>query len=58
MTPTTYIVQKKVIANSVRDALAKEPNTPITSVFPDTSPKESSPADAVGFKYVPVDIED
>jgi hypothetical protein len=55
MTPTTYIVQKKVIADSVQDALAKEPSTPINSVFPDTSPNQGSPADAVGFKYVPVE---
>jgi hypothetical protein len=53
---TTYIVQKKVVADSVQEALNKEPETAVTSVFPDTSPKEHGSADAIGFKHVPARV--
>lgn len=52
--PKRYVVQKHVMAASVAEALAKEPETPVQSVFPDTAPDNNgNQADAVGFKYIP-----
>ena len=51
--PKRYIVQKHVMANSVKEALEKEPVTPITSVYPDSNQPDDKPvADRIGFKTV------
>lgn len=52
--PQRYIIQKRVIAVSVQEAIKKEPKTPIFSVFPDEKqPEEDKPVtDAIGFKTV------
>lgn len=58
MTPPTspkmYVVQKKVLACSAQEAMAKAESLPIDSVFPDTTPAEAARVDAIGFKIVPV----
>lgn len=50
--PKMYVIQKKVMAISVPEALRKEPETPIESVFPDTAVGNDAKADAIGFKTV------
>lgn len=51
--PRRYVVQKHIMAVSVQDALAKEAETPVTSVFPDAEqPQDKHIADAIGFKHV------
>ena len=41
------------MASSVQEAIAKEPETPITSVFPDANQEpEKAVTDAIGFKCV------
>jgi ACT domain-containing protein len=54
MNKTTYIVQKKVVADSVQEALKKEKSTPVNSIYPEAKP-EGSTSDAIGYKYVPVE---
>lgn len=49
---TFYIVQKRINAGTVQEALKKEPEAPVTSVYPDTAPESDHKADAIGFKYV------
>lgn len=52
--PKRYIIQKHVTATSVKEALAKEPDIPVTSVYPDNENDDKRGiSDAVGFKYVP-----
>lgn len=52
MAKKLYIIQKKVYAESVAEAIQKEKKTPIDSVYPDTS-SNNNPSDAIGFKHVP-----
>jgi hypothetical protein len=53
--PKRYVVQKHIMASSVKEALDKEPTEPVTSVFPDSEqPKQNSLADAIGFKRVDI----
>ncbi len=51
--PKRYVVQKHVMANSVREALEKEPDTPVQSVFPDSNQDSKPTRDAIGFKFSP-----
>jgi hypothetical protein len=49
----TYIVQKKVVADSVQEALTKERETHVTSVFPDKDGDDKRLSDVIGFKHIP-----
>lgn len=53
-TPKQYVVQKKVMAYSVEEAIQKAANLPIDSVFPDAVQPESQKSDLIGFKTVPL----
>lgn len=47
-TPKRYVVQKYVLAHSAAEALEKEKESPVVSVFLDT-PSESPVCDVIGF---------
>ena len=51
--PKQYVVQKKVIATSVAEALTLAEGAPIESVFPDTT-ADVAKCDAIGFKTIPM----
>ena len=53
-TPKQYVIQKKVMARSVAEALQKEADSPIESVFVDANQPEKAKADAIGFKTTPI----
>ncbi len=54
MTPPTkpkqYIVQKKVMALSVQEAIEKATEQPVDSVFPDSVQPEAAVVNLIGFK--------
>ena len=50
--PVRYVIQKKVMASSVQEALSKEPDLPVDGVFPDGIQPENPKADAIGFRTV------
>jgi hypothetical protein len=52
--PKLYILQKKVLALSVEEAIQKAANLPIDSVFPDANQPEQAKADLIGFKTIPI----
>jgi hypothetical protein len=51
--PKQYVIQKKVVAASVIEALQLAELAPVESVFVDASQPETK-VDAIGFKTVPV----
>lgn len=51
-----YIIQRRVLANSVTEALSMEQATPVTAVYIDSTPDNSPTTDGIGFKYVPVNL--
>lgn len=50
--PKRYCIQRYVKANSVKEALEKEPESEIESVFVSEDKKADSNADAIGFRTI------
>lgn len=49
-----YVLRKFILAHSAKEALEKEPDTPVADVFIEERPaQESAPVDAIGFKFTP-----
>jgi hypothetical protein len=60
MTDKKYVIRKFIFAPSLKEALRKEPKTPVDEVFIDESSKddEKREVDCIGFKMIDLDFPD